>query len=67
MNKEKTEKIKEKEFNTELKRVIKDLREKLKASQKVEKIESQNIQIQNLNNLYQSNSFYVESSKFGEL
>ena len=43
MNKEKTEKIKEKEFNTELKRVIKDLREKLKASQKVEKIESQNI------------------------
>ena len=67
MNKEKTEKIKEKEFNTEPKRVIKDLREKLKASQKVEKIESQNIQIQNLNNLYQSNSFYVESSKFGEL
>lgn len=67
MNKEKTEKIKEKEFNTELKRVIKDLREKLKASQKVEKIDSQNIQIQNLNNLYQSNSFYVESSKFGEL
>lgn len=103
LQKEKLEKNREKDFNQELKKVIKSLREKLKLEQAVKQGgmqfqtfdgrigvpisasmlqnpngnnnqgqqvnkkqdgEGQNIQIHSLNNLYQSNSFYVERSHF---
>jgi len=50
-------------MNIELRKVIKTLREKLKekpSSPANTKENGQNIQIQNLNNLYQNNSFFVD-------